>query len=377
MELPTYFEDFLKDIRPTESQRKTMAEEHKLLRARLDTEHQLLLERLQADSQIGPILLGTFIQGSYRRNTGVKGGLGHCCDVDIVVVTSLPKNKYTARHTLDLFQPFLEKHYPNQYKEQDRSWCIQIDDEVKLDLVPTSEPEEQALKFMRSNVLGDWNFPEPEKDHKTGLILSSNQVILKRASQEAAWDVGEPLWIPNKQALNWDRTHPLFQIKWSATKNQRCDGHYVNVVKALKWWKRFQAADPKYPKGYPLEHIISISCPDKLNSVAQGIVLTLEDIRDRYEMNAIARQTPKLPDRALPENDVLARIKGQDFAAFHANITAAASKAREAYDEDDRSRSAQLWRELLGDPFPVPPPSKDMGYTEATGPAVVAGSRFA
>lgn len=52
----------------------------------------------------------------------------------------------------------------------------------------------------------------------------------------------EPLYIPDRDADSWEKTHPLEQISWTQQKNARCNGHYVNIVKCLKWWRK-----EKYP----------------------------------------------------------------------------------------------------------------------------------
>lgn len=87
----------------------------------------------------------------------------------------------------------------------------------------------------------------------------------------------------SSRPATWAPGRPPTRSRRSAGPGRRTrntNGHYVNVVKAIKWWRRLNAAPP-YPKGYPLEHLIGISCPDGIASVAEGVVRTLEDIRDR------------------------------------------------------------------------------------------------
>jgi len=52
MELPTYFDDFLENIRPTDSQKEDYQTGHKTLR-----------ERISADKTLAPILVSDFLQG--------------------------------------------------------------------------------------------------------------------------------------------------------------------------------------------------------------------------------------------------------------------------------------------------------------------------
>jgi hypothetical protein len=128
--------------------------------------------------------------------------------------------------------------------------------------------------------------------------------------------------------------------------------HYVNVVKTIKWWRRTQTSEPERPKGYPLEHIVGWCCPDDIESVAEGVTLTFEDIAQRFAPYAQNEETPSLEAWGLPGNDVLARIDGEDFSTFHENVVEAAGLARQALNEEDPSTSRDLWHSLLGDEFP-------------------------
>ena len=97
-------------------------------------------------------------------------------------------------------------------------------------------------------------------------------------------------------------------------------------------------SDPKHPKGYPLEHLIGECCPDGITSIAQGVTLTLETIAARYAANAALKTVPELSDHGVPEHNVMHRISGDDFAAFHTLVTTAAILARRALDADSASR---------------------------------------
>lgn len=59
----------------------------------------------------------------------------------------------------------------------------------------------------------------------------------------------------------------------------------------------------KHPKSYPLEHFIGDCCPDDIKSVAEGVVLTLENIVSQYT------NKPFLADRGVPEHDVLHELQ--------------------------------------------------------------------
>ena len=66
-------------------------------------------------------MLALFLQGSYCRSIAVKPQNGNKSDVDVIVVTKLDSEKYTLEEALNLFVPFLDKHYKDKYRIQGRS----------------------------------------------------------------------------------------------------------------------------------------------------------------------------------------------------------------------------------------------------------------
>ncbi len=188
------------------------------------------------------------------------------------------------------------------------------------------------------------------------------------------------MWIPDRYLEDWIETHPLSQLQWTRDKNKATEGHYVNVVKAIKWWSKVNHSKPKHPKSYPLEHIVGHCCPDGIESGAEGVTPTLEAVRDEFSSHAQFETTPDLRDHGVDQN-VLKRVGGTDFARFHEQATDAAEMAGKALDCEDATESANLWRELFGSKFPEPPEnnggSGKSGFTKRSGPSVIVGGQFA
>jgi hypothetical protein len=375
MKLPTYFTDFLHDIRPTANQIDDYKRGHRTLR-----------QRLQEDASLSPILVSTFLQGSYRRATAIRPRSGKQSDVDIIVVTKLSSEEYTPEQALDLFLPFLEKHYRDKYHKQGRSIAIELS-YVDIDLVITSAPSESELGILQSESVttedtpedaDDWRLSKSwvERAHRASI---SGWLRFKASQQEPEWKLA-PLSIPDRDASIWEPTHPLAQIQWTWEKNRLCNRHYVNVVKALKWWRRIQLSELPYPKGYPVEHLIGQCCPDGITSIAEGVTCTLEKIAEEYQSYALLKQTPPfhLPDHGVPEHNVFHRLSGEDFAAFHGFVCDAAALARQALEEQDIQTSVGTWRKLFGNAFPdVPSDERKGGYTWRENISVIGGGRFA
>src|SRR5687767_6388374 len=385
--LQSYFDDFIKKV-------KLQAD----LREQLQAAHQDLTNRLESDTQLSPILVGTFLQGSYKRSTIIEPEVEDAADVDIVVVTTLDERDFPeADLAMRLFEPFLRQNYPNLWEPQARSYGIS-DGRIKLDLVVTSAPSEAVQMIVQSRALQSRLTLEEDREFRVrrswrpeaerALVGGWQTQMLLEAVEQGGWR-DEPLRIPDRERRCWEPTHPIRQIDWTAEKNADCDGKYVDVVRALKHWRR-RNPQPKYPKGYPLEHLVGANCPSGITTTADGIVSTLERIASDWADVAARRQQPYLHDHGVDQN-VLGRVSPDEFADFHALIVEAAPIARRAYSTDDKNVSVQLWQKLFGGLFPDPPdwgrgsrgssgpddPGPPAGgFTPRTEQGLIGGGRF-
>ena len=359
----SYFEDFLKEIRLTSNQVAELKQAHTTLRS-----------RLLADEDLSKYIETTFLQGSYKRATAVRPKNGKRSDVDIVVVTKFDKDEYDPEQVLDVFEPFLEKYYKGKYRKQGRSWGIEMS-HVDLDIVPTASVSLAESGLLENAMISSdediYSLYEEKVENINGYSWTCQFDYFFESKEEEAWRK-EPLYIPDREVMEWDKTHPLEQIRWTQEKNKNCNKHYVNVVKCIKWWRKEKFSDVKHPKSYPLEHFIGDCCPDGIESVAEGITLSLEKIVSDYP------EKPILEDRGVPEHDVFARLSDEDYKAFYDSVCEAAVIARNAYDAESVEESAKLWRELFGNKFPEPPKSKNSIFTERNSDSRdIPGGRFA
>ena len=368
-ELPSKFEEFLSNIRPTDEQISNYVDGHKQLR-----------ERLTDDDDLSEIHVADFLQGSYARRTAVKPIGDEKSDVDIVFVTNLPKSEYTASEAMELCEPFLNQYYPD-WKANQHSYKIELDN-VEMDLVLTAAPSEAVMiELSAADSIGKADIEAVANQRDMGIIANAMDNTFKGGEKD--WQ-DEPLDIPDRELEDWDRTHPLATLDWTQNKNDRTKGHYINVVKALKWWRRTQIDVPERPKSYPLERLIGECCPDYISCVAEGVTRTFDIFIEKYELNAEQEDAPELGQHGLPEKDVLARLEGRDFAAFYDQVTKASEKAQRAYDEQDKEKSAVYWRELFGEEFPLigggdnddADEESTATFTPPSGTASVSSQRF-
>jgi hypothetical protein len=350
--LPTFFSDFLAEIRPTQAQR----DEQK-------AGHQLLRKRLNEFDALKPNIISTFLQGSYRRATAVRPKEGKRSDVDVVVVTNFDSTKVSPKQAMDKFVPFLDAHYPGIWEQNDRSFSINLSS-VKLDLVITAAPNPDDVSFFKSAALLEDN----DVEHMVDIVTKSTG---------GNWKV-HPLLIPDRGISQWKETHPIAQIVWTWQKNKSCNTHYVNVVKAIKWWRKGYDT-PEYPKGYPVEHMIGQCCPDNTLSVAEGVTLTLEEMVRRYGSFVHSGSVPNLPDHGVPSHDVMKRVTAVEFKEFYGQVVAAAAVARAALDETSKVEATKMWQKLFGSKFAIAEKEVDGGsggFTHRTSSTTLSGGRY-
>lgn len=342
MELDAQLRELVGEISPTDTQQNNLRDAHIRLR-----------ERLMADADLKPWLVGTFLQGSYRRHTGIRPQGDDKPDVDIVVVTRLNRYDYTPEQALNVLRPFLNRYYGGKWKKQGRSIGIEMS-KIKLDVVLTSAPSEVdellLLDFMR------W-------DDAAGGFPDTGD----------AWK-DAPLWIPDREARAWQRTYPLEQIRWTHEKNRRTNGHYIHVVKLVKWWWQAQRPEQKHPRSYPLEHIVGDCCPNGVTTLAQAFTATMTEIARRYGGYAAVNGIPVSSDRGVPEQNVLARLKPQDVEQFGRKAADAAGMARTAISSSSETESANLWRQIFGSRYPVH--RSQQGFSPRSQPSRIKGGRF-
>lgn len=146
MELQPQFNEFLANIRPTDTQKEDWKSGARTLR-----------ERLKNFEPLKEIVVSTFLQGSIRRSTAIRPLGDKRPDVDIVVVTNLDHTLMSPTDAMDLFIPFLDKYYPGKWETQGRSFGITLS-YVELDLVITAIPESGAEKTILSNSISQSQF---------------------------------------------------------------------------------------------------------------------------------------------------------------------------------------------------------------------------
>ena len=336
MKLNTYFKDFLTNISLSEHQISIIKATHKTLR-----------KRLKDDEEISDIIIGTFLQGSYKRYTSISSKNGEKSDVDVVVVLNLDKDEIEPNKIFDLFEDFLKEHYEDKYKFNNKSIKITLSD-VDIDLVITI-PFDNSDDFDKN--------------------LFNKSVIEFKEEDIDSEDIKKGyLYLPNVNENTWIKINPTAQIIYTTSKNKETNGLYIKVVKSIKWWQRLNYPDLSV-KSYPLERFIFECCPEDITCVADGVYLTFENM-------ITYNQKPYLKDFAL-EKDVFKNINDVEYEEFYSKACEAAEISKQARFEDDADESIRLWKKLFGSKFDDTETNNNSGFTKPNKKATVPSGRFA
>lgn len=376
------FDEFDRLIRPLDKTLKAAQRAHLDVRSRINN-----------DEAISRIHVADFLQGSYARYTMVRPGLDEYgdpkkADVDIVLVTNISEDDCKPDEVLRMVFKWLEKEYGKGCAEiQSRSVKLSLAD-VEVDLVPTSAPseaQETALKQYTDAALQ----LETRSADRSDDVLDPDEVFGPAGLTGDGWAL-EPLRIPDRDAQEWQDTHPLATLTFTVEKNKNCDRKFLRVARALKWWRRHAAQQPgasKYPRSYPIEHMAGDHCPARFTSIAEGLTGTLLNMRADYA-DYYPHSKPPMPPRGLDgsEADVLCRLTQEDFNAFYEELCTAAALAEKALTWGNRREAAGMWQQILGEEFKIPPalPSSTAsaaavgGFVEPKGPPPkdIPGGRF-
>lgn len=291
MELTTYFDRFLANIEPTFNQRSEASTGHTTLRSRLKT-----------DDYYKNFFRDSFLSGSYGRKTAIRP----INDVDTIVVT-WHSDSITPNEVLEYLERALERYYSN-IRRQDRSVRVSLT-YVTMDVVPARAPN----------------------------------------------GLNHALKIPDRSAGKWVDSHPLAHLHLTTELNEKRNGLYVPLVKALKRWRDYRMGVTWKPKSFLLECLVYYYARGRsFSSVPKGIQGFFNYVIAKYNDHKNTKTySPIIYDPAETEIDVAKIWTFADFCKFMDEVFTSSYLADAAISSTDYDDSKRRWRQLLGGDFPL------------------------
>lgn len=250
-----------------------------------------------------------FLSGSYSRHTKTKP----LKDVDVIFVLG-PKERWRrekpAIDTLQAFEKCLKQKYPEpgQVEIGRRS--------VTVEFEKTYYPEEHD-----------------------GKVLSIDSV--------PAFQSGKDEYeIPDKNTGTWIKTNPEVHQERSTAKNKELNGRWVPLVKMTKGWNR--------TSGKPIKpsFLVEVMALELVEAPFSNYPDEIRNLFAAMEAN-ISRAWPDPAGLGPPVSDqmtptlIVAARKALQEAQRKATL------ARRAEESGRQGESLRIWREILGEYFPL------------------------
>lgn len=306
--LSSQFSKALESIEPSADDKANAPKAHKAVRAALTS-----ADELKAWS-LNPVLIG-----SYKRDVSIR----RVTDVDVFCRMDDIDDDVEGSTVLNKFFKVLDAEFG------------------------TDEDGNKRVKRQARSITVDF----PEYD---GLHVDA---VPARKRSDGYWE------IPTSDG-GWQTTNPEKQTELKTAMNDTFTGDYVPLVKLIRQTRR--TILDKRPGGLFAELALYDACVNykvSKENLTLGYVTALEAIAN-YLDDKISWDKA-LPDPTMPGYSLSFRATDNQWETARDKYRSAATKAREAYDEDDSGKAAVKFRELLGKngdgdlAFPMP-----AGYNE-------------
>lgn len=288
----TRFTELLTDIEPSRTTKSDSSDAHSNIRA-----------SLQSDEFFSDHWEGSFLAGSYARDTAIRpkrlGDEYERADVDVIIVT-----KFTD-----------------------------FDD-------PTS-----VLNLLAKSARNQDYFVERINRRSIRVVTSKAEIDLVPVF--STWDAYK---IADREIDGWTPTNPPAHTKWSGDRNVDFGGRFKPLVKLFKWWRRENRSGLR-PKGFVLEVLVAKHAPKTETHYGECFAQMLESIVASYGDMADIDQKPWLEDPGMPGNDILSKVSITNWKSFISRVRTHAAVARKAIEEEDLEEATRQWRKLFGPRF--------------------------
>lgn len=281
--------------------------------------HNRVRKHLEQDEKFKDYLEGSFLYGSYKRNTAIC----EIKDVDIVLLTNFDpsEEENTPQNVLRKVKDAINRHYNDSENQQYQRRSIRVDDPL----------------------------PEEKDAHLT------LDVIPAYASNGDS----KPLLVPDRELKQWVPSHPMGHIKNAITLNDKDHGNgmYVPLVKLMKYWWRYQCelrqpdVERPKPKGFWVECLTAENFDQNQKSYADHFISVLENVSEKY---SDVTDVPELEDPGLRGGETIKTSMTLDeFQVFMEAVNESLDLAYQAEAEEDEVKSSKLWGVIFGERFPL------------------------
>ena len=286
------FEKFRKRLELSETERQDAAKRHTEVR-----------DCIRAEFDIK----NDFLSGSYRRNTKTKP----LKDVDVMFVMGEKEKHRRSKPPIEPLQAF-EKCLKKQYTD---------------------------VEIGRRSVTVEFEKNYYPDDDDKGKVLSIDAVPAFECE-------GGDYEIPDRITGTWIKTNPEKHREQATKKNKDLDGHWVPLVKMAKAWNR--TSDKPIKPSFLIEVMAQELVEPPFSTFANEV----RNFLAAMEAN-IGREWPDPAKLGPPVSDQMTRELVEKAKASLREAQRKATLAARAEGTGRQGESLRLWREILGDYFPL------------------------
>ncbi len=298
----------------------------------LDSRVETVYKALKADEQIGHLILGKTPQGSWAHKT---------------IINPVGSNEFDADFMLDM--------------SENADWS---DD-------PKKYIEEVYAALHRHSTYS--NMPHSRKCRCVRLVYANTMHldILPHLNLADGREV-----IVNRDDNAWESTDPQGFTDWMKNKDALAKGNLRKVIRLMKYLRDHKNSFTGTRSillttllGEQVTELRALLGPGYYSDVPTTLLHLVKDLDAWLEARPIK---PSIPDPAGSGVTFDHRWEQATYSYFRDRIHVHAAEIEEAYEEENKERSIELWQGIFGDRFKAPATSSNSAKFPAAAPAAAS-----
>lgn len=280
----------------------------------LDSRVESVYKALKADEQIGPLILGKTPQGSWAHKT---------------IINPVGDNEFDADFMFNM--------------SENPDWS---DD-------PKKYIEEVYAALHRHSTYG--NMPHSRKCRCVRLVYA-NSMHLDIVPHLNLADGREV--IVNRDDNDWEPTNPQGFTDWMKTKDTLANGNLRKVIRLMKYLRDHKNSFTGTRSillttllGEQVTELRTLLNPNYYSDVPTTLLHLVNDL-DGWLQDRPTK--PSIPDPSGSGVTFDHRWEQSTYSYFRDRVHAHAAEIKEAYNEENKDRSVELWQGIFGDGFKAP-----------------------
>lgn len=298
----------------------------------LDSRVEAVYKALKADEQIGHLILGKTPQGSWAHKT---------------IINPVGSNEFDADFMLDM--------------SENPDWA---DD-------PKKYIEEVYAALHRHSTYG--NMPHSRKCRCVRVVYA-NSMHLDIVPHLNLADGREV--IVNRDDNDWELTDPQGFTDWMKSKDALAKGNLRKVIRLMKYLRDHKNSFTSTRSillttllGEQVTELRTLLDPGYYSDVPTTLLHLVKDLDDWLQARPIK---PSIPDPSGSGITFDHRWEQPTYSYFRDRIHVHAAEIEEAYEEENKERSIELWQDIFGDGFKAPATSSSSAKFPAAAPAAAS-----